>query len=202
MSDRPSERHAPSWETLVGGGADLPLATEDSYRRGLDERLQETPARRFLTFMLAGEEYALDILRISEIIKVRPVTEVPRAPSFVTGIISVRGTIVPVVDLRVRLHLPATETGPAARILIVRKQDEPYGLVVDEVVHVVRLHAEDIEPPPPAVGGASSEFIAGIGRPPSILMPGASGGRMLIVLNVDAVLAFEVGGRGATGGRR
>jgi purine-binding chemotaxis protein CheW len=201
VSDRPSERHAPSWEALVGGGADLPLATEDTYRRGLDERLQETPARRFLTFMLAGEEYALDILRISEIIKVRPVTEVPRAPAFVTGIISVRGTIVPVVDLRLRLHLPASEPGPAGRILIVTKQDEPYGLVVDEVVHVVRLHAEDIEPPPAAVGVASSEFIGGIGRPPSILMPGL-GGRMLIVLNVDAVLAFEVGGRGAGGGRR
>jgi purine-binding chemotaxis protein CheW len=201
MSDRPSDRLAPSWEALVGGAADLPLATEDTYRRGLDERLQETPARRFLTFMLAGEEYALDILRISEIIKVRPVTEVPRAPAFVPGIISVRGTIVPVVDLRLRLHLPAPEPGPAARILIVTRQDEPTGLVVDEVVHVVRLHAEDIEPPPAAVGGSSSEFIAGIGRPPSILMPGL-GGRMLIVLNVDAVLAFEVGGRGASGGRR
>ena len=200
MSDRPSERHAPSWEALVGGGADLPLATEDTYRRGLDERLQETPARRFLTFLLAGEEYALDILRISEIIKVRPVTEVPRAPGFVTGIISVRGTIVPVVDLRVRLHLPATETGSAARILIVRKQEEPYGLVVDEVVHVVRLHAEDIEPPP-AVGGASSEFIGGIGRPPSILMPGL-GGRMLIILNVDAVVAFDVAAFSAAGSRR
>jgi len=201
MSDRPSDRLAPSWEALVGGGADLPLATEDSYRRSLDERLQETPARRFLTFLLAGEEYALDILRISEIIKVRPVTEVPRAPSFVTGIISVRGTIVPVVDLRLRLHLPAPEPGPAARILIVTQKDEPYGLVVDEVVHVVRLHAEDIEAAPATVGGASSEFISGIGRPPSIMMPGLAG-RLLIVLNVDAVLAFEVGGRGAAGGRR
>jgi len=106
---------------------------------------------------------------------VRPVTEVPRAPAFVTGIISVRGTIVPVVDLRLRLHLPAPDPGPAARILIVKRNDEPCGLVVDEVVHVVRLHAEDIEPPPPVVGGQSSEFIGGIGRPPSILMPGFGG---------------------------
>jgi purine-binding chemotaxis protein CheW len=201
VSDRPADRLASSWDALVGGAADLPLATEDTYRRGLDERTQETPARRFLTFMLGGEEYALDILRISEIIKVRPVTEVPRAPAFVTGIISVRGTIVPVVDLRLRLHLPAPAPGPAARILIVTLKDEPYGLVVDEVVHVVRLHAEDIEAAPAAVGGASSEFIAGIGRPPSIMMPGASGGRMLIILNVDAVLAFEVA-RGVAGVRR
>ena len=201
MSERPSDRLAPSWETLVGGGADLPLATEDTYRRSLDERSQETPARRFLTFLLAGEEYALDILRISEIIKVRPVTEVPRAPAFVTGIISVRGTIVPVVDLRLRLHLPAPDPGPAARILIVKRNDEPCGLVVDEVVHVVRLHAEDIEPPPPVVGGQSSEFIGGIGRPPSIMMPGF-GGRMLIILNVDAVVAFDVAAFSAAGSRR
>ncbi len=201
MSDRPSDRLASSWDALVGGSADLPLATEDTYRRGLDERLQETPARRFLTFLLGGEEYALDILRISEIIKVRPVTEVPRAPGFVLGIISVRGTIVPVVDLRRRLNLPAPEPGPAARILIVTQNGEPYGLVVDEVVHVVRLHAEDIEPAPATVGGQSSEFVGGIGRPPSIMMPGLAG-RMLIILNVDAVLGFEVTGRGAAGSRR
>jgi purine-binding chemotaxis protein CheW len=125
---------------------------------------------------------------------------VPRAPGFVTGIISVRGVIVPVIDLRLRLHLPAEPPGPAGRILIVTRNDEPFGLVVDEVVHVVRLHEEDIEPPPAAVGGQNAEFIAGIGRPPSIMMPGASG-RLLIILNVDTVLTFEVGGRGA-GGRR
>ena len=67
------------------------------------------------------------------------------------------------------------------------------GLLVDRVIHVVRLHPEDIEPPPAGVGGAQAEFVAGIGRPPGIFMPG-TGGRMLIILNLDAVLAFEVTG--------
>jgi len=179
---------------------DLPLATEDTYRRSLDERVKEAGGKRFLTFMLAGEEYALDILRISEIIRLRPLTEVPRTPPFVKGIISVRGVIVPILDLRMRLGLPAPEPGPQARILIVKRDEEPCGLIVDEVMHVVRLHPEDIEPPPPMRSGPIAEFVSGIGRPASILMPGA-GARMLIVLNVDAVLAFEIASQTAPRGK-
>jgi purine-binding chemotaxis protein CheW len=194
-----SER-APTWDALLGGAAGVPVATEDVYRRGLDERREQSGGRRFLTFLLGREEYALDILRISEIIKVRPITEVPRAPGFIPGIISVRGTIVPVIDLRKRLRHPAPEPGPGARILIVRRDGEPYGLLVDEVVHVVRLHADDIEPPPPVAGAGEAECVAGIGRPPSIMMPGTAGSRMLIILNLDSVLTFEVAG--AAGGCR
>jgi purine-binding chemotaxis protein CheW len=190
VSERPSQ--GPSWDALLGGAAGLPVATEEAYQRGFDERREQGGGRRFLTFLLAREEFALDILRIREIIKVRPITEVPRAPTFVPGIISVRGTIVPVVDLRKRLRHPAPEPGPAARILIVRRDDEPYGVMVDEVVHVVRLHPEDIEPPPPVLGGGDAEFVAGIGRPPSIMMPGQAGAPMLIILNLDAVLTFDV----------
>jgi purine-binding chemotaxis protein CheW len=193
VSERPRARHeGPSWEALLGGAAGLPVATEEVYQRDFDERREQGGGRRFLTFMLAREEFALGLLRIREIIKVRPITEVPRAPAFVVGIISVRGTIVPVLDLRRRLGHPAPEPGPAARILIVTREDEPYGLVVDEVVHVVRLHAEDIEPPPPVVGPGEAEFVSGIGRPPSIMMPGAAGERLLIILALDAVLTFEV----------
>jgi purine-binding chemotaxis protein CheW len=183
------------WEALVIRSTGLPLATEEIYQRGKEEHLQPSVARRFLTFMLAREEYALDILRIREIIKVPPITEVPRAPGFVPGIISVRGTIVPVLDLRKRLRHTPAPLGPAARVLIVAREEEPYGLIVDRVVHVVRLHQEDIEPPPAVIGGSEPEFVSGIGRPTAILMPGqASSGRMLIVLNLEAVLAFEVGG--------
>jgi purine-binding chemotaxis protein CheW len=188
----PRRPEAGTWDALLGGGA-LPLATEDSYRQGLAAR-PEAPSRRFLTFRVAAESYALDILRISEIIKARPPTEVPRAPAFVAGIISVRGTIVPVVDLRVRLRHEAAPVGGRGRILIVHHRDEPYGLVVDEVLHVVRLTAAEVEPPPSVIGGADAEFVSGIGR------PAGGAARILIVLNLDAVLAFEVGQ--AAGGAR
>jgi purine-binding chemotaxis protein CheW len=195
VRDRPPTSAGPSWDALVQGGAGVPLATEDIYQSGIDEHADAGGAQRFLTFMLAGEEYALDILRIREITRNRPVTEVPRAPCFVLGIISVRGVIVPLVDLRLRLGLRAAPLGPAARILIVTRGDDSYGLIVDEVVHVVRLHPEDLETPPPIVGGGESEYVAAVGRPLAIQMPGTQS-RILIVLNLDAVLAFEVG-RGA-----
>ena len=141
------------------------------------------------TFIVGGEEYAVDIRRIREIIKPREATEVPRAPDFVTGIISVRGTIIPVIDLRRRLRLdpPRWPLGRDARILIVTRADESFGLFVDEVRQVVRMRDADVEPPSAMISGATTEFIAGIGRPYR--------DRLLILLELDAVLTFSTGGR-------
>jgi purine-binding chemotaxis protein CheW len=127
--------------------------------------------------------YALDLLRIREIIRVGPLTEVPRAPTFVPGILSVRGTVIPVVDLRLRLRLVAAPLTKVSRILIVTKDEDPYGLLVDEVRQVERMHADDLEPPPAFLSGPLADFLAGIGRPE---------GKMLILLNLDAVLTFAV----------
>ncbi len=161
----------------------LKLATEETWyaaqRRGRAQEWQ----RETLAFLLGDEEYALDILRIREILKLRQVTEVPRAPSFVPGIVSLRGQVIPIVDLRLRLHLPAAPLGKEARILIVRREAEPFGLIVDKVNQVVRMRDEDVEAPPAFIGGTGSEFIAGIGRP--------RGDRMLILLDLEAVLAFD-----------
>ena len=96
------------------------------------------PQRDYLTLVVGDEEYAIAIDRIREIIKVRPVTEVPHVPGFVVGIISVRGTIVPVLDLRQRLRLSTSGLSRAARFLIVAREDELFGLLVDEVRQVVR----------------------------------------------------------------
>jgi purine-binding chemotaxis protein CheW len=91
--------------------------------------------------------------------------------------------IVPLLDLRLRLGLPARPSGRSARILIVSREDEPYGLLVDEVYQVERIAPEAVEPPPAMIGGAEGEFIAGIGRPE---------GRLVILLDLEAVLSFEV----------
>ena len=167
----------------------LPFATEatvHAYRRAGGRGT--TWQREVLAFLLGDEEYAIDIRRIREIIKTRPVTEVPRAPGFVLGIISVRGQVIPVMDLRRRLRLPAPPRLPGreARVLIVTRVDEHFGLLVDEVRQVVRMRDSDVEPPPAMLGGPDAEFIAGIGRP--------WGERMLILLDLDAVLTFA-GGR-------
>ena len=164
------------------------LATEDTYHHGYARRDRGSEYQReILAFCLGDEEYGLDILRIREIIKLREVTEVPRAPAFLLGIISVRGQVIPVIDLRRRLRRPTRDLSKEARILIVTREHAPYGLVVDAVHQVVRMREEDVEPPPAMLGGADSEFVAGIGRPRA--------DRMLILLHLDAVLAFTVGER-------
>jgi purine-binding chemotaxis protein CheW len=169
------------------------FATDETYHHGYTrrDRAQEYQ-KEVLAFRLGDEEYGLDILRIREIIKTRPTTEVPRAPKFVLGIISVRGQVIPVIDLRLRLRLSPSPLTKDARVLIVTRDGEAHGLLVDQVRQVVRMRDEEVEPPPQMLGGGESEFISGIGRPRT--------DRMLILLHLDAVLAF--GGRGEGVGRR
>lgn len=157
----------------------LPFATEDTWHR----RARGAPYRHeALAFALGDEEYAIDILRLREIIRTRPITEVPRAPPFVLGVISVRGEVLPVIDLRLRLRGVPTEPGPTSRVLVVKRDGEPFGLLVDAVREVLRLRAEDVEPTPALLGASDSEYIAGIARP----LPD----RLVIMLELDVVLAF------------
>src|SRR5262249_53334962 len=148
-------------------------------------KARATYQREVLSFALANEEYAIDILRIREILKYRTATEVPRAPAFIDGIIAVRGQVIPVMDLRVRMRLPAAPPGKDTRILVATHAGDPYGLVVDAVHQVVRMRDEDVEAPPALLGGPDAELIAGIGRPRP--------DRLLILLHLDNVLSFEVG---------
>jgi purine-binding chemotaxis protein CheW len=165
----------------------MKMATVESYhglRRGRERRDRlEAWDREILAFTLAHTDYGVDIQRVRELLKHRPVTEVPRAPAFVPGIVAVRGVVLPVVDLRLRLRLPAHETTRASRIMVVTRGAELFGLAVDAVRGVARLREEDVEPPPRAIT-QDSEFLAGIARP--------RGGKMLVLLNLDSVLAWKV----------
>jgi len=171
------------------------------------------PQRDVLVFSAGGEEYALGIDHIREIIKSRPITEVPRVPAFVAGIIAVRGVVMPVLDLRLRLRLPAAPLSRKARILVVMRpvagadagaQDsarEPFGLLVDRVHDVVRLPEHHIEPPI-MLSGHEAEFVAGIGRvyrldgrpDPRGDGHGARPRHIVILLDLGRVLSFEHAG--------
>lgn len=135
--------------------------------------------QEFLCFRVAEENYAVNIMEIKEIIKPREVTEVPRVPRFVTGILSLRGIIIPVYDMRQRLGFPPLEETGKRRIIVVKRQDEFSGLMVDEVVQVVRIETGSIEPPPAVLDGIDREFVNGLGR---------FGGQMLILLNMEKIL--------------
>jgi len=127
---------------------------------------ERSPAevREFLAFGVAGERFALPLAAVREILKLAPVTEVPRARSYVLGILSVRGRITTVIDLRRRLRMPPVEETKQSRILLVDAGEEVIGLLVDEVHQVYRLHEEEMELAA-AVAGDLSEYVYGIGRP-------------------------------------
>lgn len=133
-----------------------------------------------LCFKVANEEYAISIMDIKEIIKPREVTEVPRVPSFVRGILSLRGNIIPIFDMRVRLGLAGTGgVGERERVVVVKRENGFAGVLVDEVVQVVRIPEGGVEPPPVVLEGIDREFVLGIGR---------VSGRMLILLDIEKVL--------------
>jgi purine-binding chemotaxis protein CheW len=134
----------------------------------------------YLAFGLAGEMYAVQIAHVAEILKPPPITEVPRAPRTVVGVISVRGKLVTVIDLRQRFRLPEAPMDRRARILLADVgSGEQVGLLVDEVRQVWRLAVEEIEPAH-VLGAEQPAHIAGIGRP--------EGGATLILLDLRPIV--------------
>ncbi len=131
-----------------------------------------------LAFSLVGEEYAIDILEIQEIIKLPEITALPRIKGFILGVVSLRGTIVPIVDLRKLMGLGDSDHSRATRVLVIRSDDEPIGIVVDSVTSVLRIEKDAIEPKPRTMQRGSSEFFKGVGR---------VDGRLLILLDAEAV---------------
>jgi purine-binding chemotaxis protein CheW len=168
---------------------DLIFTTEETYLRRHDDR-RARERRGVLTFVVGGEVYGVEILSIREIIKLREITEVPRAPRFLLGVVTVRGLVLPVVDLRLRLRLDVPLLGRNARILVVMHKGERFGLLVDEVRGVVRFADEQVEPVPTSLAPSEAPFLSGIGR-----YPDDGEERMVILLSLDAVLGFEVGVR-------
>jgi purine-binding chemotaxis protein CheW len=158
--------------------ANLTQSTASRLARRIGDR---GPVREFLMFALAGELYGVELTRIKEILSPPPITMVPRAPHNVVGVCSVRGLLVTVLDLRRTLSLDERPLTRRARILLGEAESgEVIGLLVDEVKHVVRLAANEIEPAATALGGDISEFVMGIGRP---------AGEFLILLDLPSVVA-------------
>jgi len=138
--------------------------------------------RQLVVFQLGAELYGVDIARVHEIIRLQKITRVPRAPSFVEGVINLRGKVIPVVDLRRRFGLPTGEHTRATRIVVVEIGDQVVGLIVDSVSEVLRVNTSTVEPPSPVVAGIDSEYLHGIAKLPE---------RLVILLDLDRVLARD-----------
>ena len=139
-----------------------------------------------LTFSLAGEEFGIDILRVKEIIEYAKPTGVPMMPGSVRGVINVRGSVVPVVDLAIRFGAPVGEITKRTCIVIVEVaiegEETVMGIVADAVNEVTYLGPQDIEPAPSFGTNVSTEFLRGIGK---------VGEKFVLMLNVDEVLSPE-----------
>ena len=109
-------------------------------------------------FRVGDEEYAIDLRRVREILQPLPITAVPRAPEFLDGMIDVRGEVIPVIDVRRRLGLPARTT-PRHKVLVVNVAGRVLGLIVDAVIEVMRLPRTAIGPPPLASAGAAPLYL-------------------------------------------
>ncbi|HEX8794357.1 MAG TPA: chemotaxis protein CheW [Polyangiaceae bacterium] len=136
----------------------------------------------YLAFVLSGETYAVQIAHVAEILRPPPVTEVPRAPGNILGVISVRGKLVTVIDLRRRFRLHESPIDRKTRVLLADVgTGEQVGLLVDEVHQVWRLAAEEIEASS-VLGGEQAPHIAGIGR------PAGEQGTILVLLDLRPIL--------------
>lgn len=135
-------------------------------RRGTHtRRAQDEKRTEYLAFMLAGDTYAVRISVVAEILRPPPITEVPRAPSPIIGVMSVRGRLVTVMDLRRRFALVEAPLDGKSRVLLVEIGGEEHvGLLVDEVMAVFRLAESEIEAAS-VLGGEQPAYLAGVGRP-------------------------------------
>jgi len=142
---------------------------------------------QYLTFMLAGEEYGLDILNVQEIKGWEGATPIPNTPDHVLGVINLRGTVAPIIDLRSCFHLAASDYSPTTVVIMVKaegkERDRVVGIVVDAVSEVYNVSMGDIEPPPPMGTVVSTEYIKGLAT---------VGEKMIIILNISKMIDSEV----------
>ena len=138
------------------------------------------PAAEFLTFALGSEEYGVDILKVKEIRGYDAVTRLPDAPDYIKGVINLRGTIVPVVDMRLKFRLERAEYTALTVMIVLNVADRVVGMVVDSVSDVVQLGAEQVRAVPEIGATIDRQFLTGIGTLDE---------RMLILLDIERLMA-------------
>jgi len=151
------------------------MANDDHAEDMLEEQ-------QLVVFELANESYGVDIGAVNTIIRMQEVTAVPRSPDFVEGVINLRGSIIPVIDLRKRFALSEGEITKASRIVVVEAAGVLIGMVVDAVTETLRLSQDVIEPPSPIVTSVDSQYVRGVGKLEN---------RLVILLDVDKVLTCK-----------
>jgi len=141
-----------------------------------------TDDQQFLTFNLADEFYGVDILKVQEIKGYTNVTKIPNTPDYLKGVLNLRGTIVPIVDLRLKFGMGVTEPTSFTVVVVVNVRNRVMGFLVDAVSDVLDLNAKDIQPPPELGTSVDITFVAGIGN---------SNEHLVTLLDIDRVLTDD-----------
>jgi len=154
--------------------------------RDEENRVKEQDVQQYLTFMIAGEEYAISLLRVKEIIEYDTVTPVPKTPEWVRGVINLRGSVVPVIDLAVKFRLPASVAGRLTCIVITEVEcggeATIMGVMADSVRQVIDLKPENVEHPPTFGTRVKVDYLNGMAR---------SGKKFCLILNTEKVLSTD-----------
>jgi purine-binding chemotaxis protein CheW len=152
----------------------MAAAQESGQRQGIGAE-----GNQFLTFCLGDELYGMDILQVKEIKGYTAITKIPNMPSHIKGVLNLRGTIVPIVELRTAFGMPTIDYTAFTVIILVVVRDRILGLVVDSVSDVVTISQKDIEASPDFGTKVDASFLSGIGK---------SGDKLVALLNIDQLL--------------
>ena len=137
---------------------------------------------QLVSFKIGEEEFGVDILKVQEINRMMEITQIPNAPSFVNGVVNLRGRIIPVIELRSKLGMASKEHDKDTRIVVVEVNNTTTGFIVDAVSEVLRIPTSITEPPPDMVSGIDSDYITAVGK---------LEGRLLILLDLEKTLSMH-----------
>ncbi len=135
---------------------------------------------QLVSFIIGNEEYAVDIFYVKEINRLSQITKVPNAPDFIEGVINLRGRIIPVIDLRIKIGLPKKEYDKDSRIVVIENENSLVGFLVDSVKEVIRIPKQILEEPPEIVTSSKTEFIGSVGKLED---------RLLILIDLKKILS-------------
>ncbi len=156
--------------------------------QAVSARAAQAGSQEYLTFRLGAEEYGIDILKVQEIRGYEPPTRIANAPSFIKGVVNLRGVIVPIVDMRMKFGLGEPTYDSMTVVIILNVAKRVVGMVVDSVSDVLELKSEQIRPAPEFTGSVDAAFITGLGS----VVQGegeAQTHRMLILVDIEHLMS-------------
>lgn len=145
------------------------------------EKIYSSNEVQLVAFKLGREEYGISILQVQEIKKITDITRVPHTPEYIKGVINLRGSVLPVLDLKKRLNLAEQPYTDDTRIIIVKIDEISVGMIVDAVSEVMAIAQENIEIPQASVGGISQNYLSGVGKLEN---------RLVILLNLEEIIGI------------